>query len=42
MLQDTEVDSEGEFIECVMLVDSEPVSTEETLKQKVWLEAMKE
>ncbi|KAK2439768.1 hypothetical protein QL285_011252 [Trifolium repens] len=42
MLQDTEVDSEGEVIQCAMLVDSEPVSTEEALKQQVWLQAMKE
>ncbi|XP_050919106.1 uncharacterized mitochondrial protein AtMg00820-like [Lathyrus oleraceus] len=42
MLQDTEIDSKGEVIQCVMLVDSEPVSTEETLKKKVWLKAMKE
>ena len=42
MLQDTEVDSEGEVIQCAMLVDSEPVSIEEALKQQVWLQAMKE
>ena len=42
MLQDTEVDSEGEVIQCAMLVDSEPISTEEALKQKLWLKAMKE
>src|SRR3954463_1547 len=42
MLQDTEVDSEGEVIQCAMLVDSEPVSIEEALKKKVWLNAMKE
>ena len=42
MLQDTKVDSEGEVIQCVMLVDSEPVSTEEALKKQVWLQAMKE
>jgi hypothetical protein len=35
MLQDTEIDSEGEIIQCAMLVDSEPVSTEEALKQQV-------
>ncbi|WJX32266.1 hypothetical protein P8452_20610 [Trifolium repens] len=42
MLQDTEVDSEGEVIQCAMLVDSEPVSIEEALKQQVWLQAMNE
>lgn len=42
MLEDTEVDSKWEVIQCAMLVDSEPVSTEEALKQKFWLKAMKE
>ena len=42
MLQDTEVDSKGEVIQCAILVDSEPVSVEEALKKKVWLKAMKE
>lgn len=42
MLQDTKVYSEGEVIHCAMLVDSEPVSTEEALKKKVWMKAMKE
>lgn len=42
MLQDTEVDSEGEVIQYAMLVDYEPVNTEEALKQKVWLKAMNE
>ncbi|XP_050918789.1 uncharacterized mitochondrial protein AtMg00820-like [Lathyrus oleraceus] len=42
MLQNTEVDFVGEIIQCAMLVDSEPVSTEEALKQKVWLKAVKE
>ncbi|XP_050890150.1 uncharacterized protein LOC127095512 [Lathyrus oleraceus] len=35
MLQHTEVDSEGEFIQCSMFVFFEPVSTEEALKHKV-------
>lgn len=42
MLQDTEIDSEGQVIQCAILVDSELVSTEEALKKKVWLKAMKE
>jgi hypothetical protein len=42
MLQDTEVDSEGEIVQCAMLVDSEPVGIEEALKKKVWLNALKE
>ncbi|XP_050878055.1 uncharacterized mitochondrial protein AtMg00820-like [Lathyrus oleraceus] len=42
MLQDTEVYSKEEVIQCVMLVDSEPVSAEEALKKKVWLKTMKE
>ena len=42
MLQDTEVGFEGEVIQCAMLVDYEPVSTEETLKKKVWSKTMKE
>ena len=42
MLHDTEVDSEEEIIQCAMLVDSELVGIEEALKQKVWLNAMKE
>ncbi|KAI5434848.1 hypothetical protein KIW84_021603 [Lathyrus oleraceus] len=42
MLQHTKINSEGEVIQCSMLVDSETVSTEEALKQKVWLKAMKE
>ena len=42
MLQDTKVDSEGEIVQCVMLVDCEPVNIEEALKKKVWLNAMKE
>ncbi|XP_050896772.1 uncharacterized protein LOC127103564 [Lathyrus oleraceus] len=33
MLQDTEVDSEGEVIQRAMLVDSEPVRMEEALKE---------
>ena len=41
MLQDTEVDSEGEVIQCAMLVDSEPVSTKDALKHQVWLQDMK-
>ena len=32
MLQDTEVDSEGEVIQRAMLVDSKPVSMEEALE----------
>ena len=35
MLQDTKIDSEGEVIQCAMLVDSKPVSVEEVLKKKV-------
>ncbi|XP_050876199.1 uncharacterized protein LOC127079889 [Lathyrus oleraceus] len=35
MLQDTEIYFKGEVIQCAMLVDSEPESTEEALKQKV-------
>lgn len=35
MLQDTKIDFEGEVIQHAMLVDSEPVSMEETLKHKV-------
>lgn len=42
MLQDTEINYEGEVIQCALLVDSEPVSTEESLKKKVWLKSMKE
>ncbi|XP_050889918.1 uncharacterized protein LOC127095246 [Lathyrus oleraceus] len=42
ILQDTEIDSEGEVIMCDMLVDSETVSVEEALKTKVWLKAMEE
>ncbi|KAK2435129.1 hypothetical protein QL285_020206 [Trifolium repens] len=42
MLQDAEVDSKGEVVQCAMLEDSEPVSTKEALKQKVWLKATKE
>ena len=42
MLQDTQVDYEGEVIQCAMLVDSEPITTEEALKKKVWLKAMEE
>ncbi|XP_050889175.1 uncharacterized mitochondrial protein AtMg00820-like [Lathyrus oleraceus] len=42
MLQDTEVDSKGEVIQCAILVGYEPVSTEEALKKRVWLKAMKE
>ncbi|KAK2366172.1 hypothetical protein QL285_079584 [Trifolium repens] len=42
MLQDAEVDSKGEVVQCAMLEDSEPVRTEEALKQKVWLKATKE
>ena len=42
MLQDTEVDSEGEIVQCAMLVDSEPVSVKEALKKKVLLNSMKE
>ena len=42
MLQDNEVDSEGEVVQCAMLVDSEPVGIEEALKEKEWLNAMKE
>ena len=41
MLQDTEIDSEGEVIQCAMLVDFEPLSVEEVLNKKVWLKAMK-
>ena len=41
MLHDTEVDSEGEIVQCATLVDSEPVGIEEALKKKVWLNAMK-
>ena len=41
MLHDTEVDSEGEIVQCAMLVDSEPVGIEEAVKKKVWLNAMK-
>ncbi|KAK2364715.1 hypothetical protein QL285_089556 [Trifolium repens] len=42
MLQDAEVDSKGEVVQCAMLEDSEPVSTKEALKQKVWLKTTKE
>ncbi|KAK2451727.1 hypothetical protein QL285_010757 [Trifolium repens] len=42
MLQDAEVDSKGEVVQCAMLEDSEPVRTEEALKQKVRLKATKE
>ncbi|KAK2403434.1 hypothetical protein QL285_052871 [Trifolium repens] len=42
MLQDAEVDSKGEVVQHAMLEDSEPVRTEEALKQKVWLKATKE
>lgn len=42
MLQDTEIDFEGEVIQLSMLVDSEPVSTEESLKKKVWLKVVNE
>ncbi|XP_050902741.1 uncharacterized protein LOC127115177 [Lathyrus oleraceus] len=42
ILQDTESDSEGEIIQCSMLVDYEPMSMEEALNHKVWLKAMKE
>lgn len=42
MLQDTEIDFEGEVIQCSMLVDSKLISTEEDLKNKVWMKAMKE
>jgi hypothetical protein len=42
MFQDIEVDSEGDVIQCAMLVDSEPVGIEEALKKKVWLNAMKD
>ncbi|XP_050876924.1 ribosome biogenesis protein ERB1-like [Lathyrus oleraceus] len=42
MLQDIEVDFEGEVVQCAMLVDSELVSVEEALKKKVWLKPMKE
>ena len=42
MMLDTEVNSEGEVIQCAMLVDSEPVSTKEALKHQLWLQAMKE
>ena len=42
MLPDTEVDSEGEVVQCAMLVDFGPVSTEEALKKKVWLNVMEE
>ncbi|KAK2386221.1 hypothetical protein QL285_060140 [Trifolium repens] len=42
MLQDAEVDSKGEVVQCAMLEDSEPVRTEEALKQKVCLKATKE
>lgn len=42
MLQHTKINSEGEVIQCAMSVDFETVSTEEALKQKVWLKAMKE
>lgn len=41
MLQDTEMDFEGEAIQCVMLVNSEPFSIKEALKNKVWLKSMK-
>ena len=34
MLQDTEVNSEGEVIQCAMLVDSKPLGIEEALKKK--------
>ena len=42
MMRHTEIDSEGEVIQCAMVIDSEPVSTEDALKKKVWLKAMKE
>ena len=42
MLQDNEIDSEGEVIQCTMLVDSELVSGKEALNNKVWLKAMAE
>ena len=42
MLQDTEVDSKGEVIQCAMSVDSELLGIEEALKKKVWINAIKE
>ena len=42
MLQDYEVDSEREVVQCFVLVDSEPVGIKEALKKKEWLNAMKE
>ncbi|XP_050876317.1 histone H2A.Z-specific chaperone CHZ1-like [Lathyrus oleraceus] len=42
MLQDTEIYSEREVIQCAMFVYSKPVSTEEALKKKVWLKSMKQ
>ncbi|XP_050918376.1 uncharacterized protein LOC127135785 [Lathyrus oleraceus] len=42
MLHGTKITSKGEIFQCAMLVDSESVSTEEALKQKVWLKNMKE
>ena len=34
MLQDTEVDSEGEIVQCAMLVYFEPVGIEEAPKKE--------
>lgn len=42
LLQDTEIDSEGEVIHSAMIVDFEPVSINEALKKKVWVNTMKE
>ncbi|XP_050886051.1 uncharacterized mitochondrial protein AtMg00810-like [Lathyrus oleraceus] len=42
MVQDIEVDSEGEVIQCFMLVDYETLRIEKALKKRVWLKAMKE
>lgn len=40
--QDTKIDSKGEVIHSVMMVDFEPVSTNEALKNKVWMNVIKE
>lgn len=42
LIQDKEIDSEGEVIHCALLADVEPVSIGEEFKKKVWVKAIKE